>query len=397
MKLRLGLFPRIVIAIMLGIGAGLIMPDWFIRIFATLNHVFGQFLSFLIPLIILGFIIPGIGELGRGAGKLLGLTAFIVYISTVLSGMLAYGVASSSFPWLLSGASGLAANNPEEMLLTTYFELPMPPVFDIMTALLLSFLIGVGITFVKTNALLTASLEFKDIVAKAIQAIIIPLLPFHIAGIFMNMTQAGEVAFILQVFVKVFAVILVMHFVVILCQYAIAGAVNKRNPLAMLRTMLPAYLTALGTQSSAATIPVTMQQVKKLGTDEEVTNFVVPLCATIHITGSAVTITSVASAILYIHGVPLTVSTMVPFIFMLGIAMIAAPSVPGGGVMAAIGLFQSMLGFDEAMVSLAIALYIAQDSFGTAANVTGDGAIAQIIHAVKKKRGRQEPSANTSL
>lgn len=395
--MRLGLFPRIVIAIMFGIGAGLIMPDWFIRIFATLNHVFGQFLSFLIPLIILGFIVPGIGELGRGAGKLLGLTAFIVYVSTVLSGMLAYGVAVSSFPWLLSGASGLAAKNPEEMLLTTYFELPMPPVFDIMTALLLSFLIGVGITFVKTNALLTASLEFKDIVAKAIQAIIIPLLPFHIAGLFMNMTQAGEVAFILQVFVKVFAVILVMHFVVILCQYAIAGAVNKRNPLAMLRTMLPAYLTALGTQSSAATIPVTMQQVKKLGTDEEVTNFVVPLCATIHITGSAVTITSVASAILYIHGVPLTVSTMVPFIFMLGIAMIAAPSVPGGGVMAAIGLFQSMLGFDEAMVSLAIALYIAQDSFGTAANVTGDGAIAQIIHAVKKKRGRQEPSANTSL
>ncbi|BFH70934.1 MAG: dicarboxylate/amino acid:cation symporter [Paenibacillus dendritiformis] len=393
MKLRLGLFPRIVIAILLGIGAGLIMPDWFIRIFATLNHVFGQFLSFLIPLIILGFIIPGIGELGRGAGKLLGLTAFIVYVSTVLSGMLAYGVASSSFPWLLSGASGLAANNPEEMLLTTYFELPMPPVFDIMTALLLSFLIGVGITFVKTNALLTASLEFKDIVAKAIQAIIIPLLPFHIAGLFMNMTQAGEVAFILQVFVKVFAIILVMHVVVILCQYAIAGAVNKRNPLAMLRTMLPAYLTALGTQSSAATIPVTMQQVKKLGTDEEVTNFVVPLCATIHITGSAVTITSVASAILYIHGVPLTASTMVPFIFMLGLAMIAAPSVPGGGVMAAIGLFQSMLGFDEAMVSLAIALYIAQDSFGTAANVTGDGAIAQIIHAMKK-RVRREPSAN---
>ena len=386
MNMRLGLFPRIVIAIMLGIGAGLIMPDWFIRIFATLNHVFGQFLSFLIPLIILGFIVPGIGELGRGAGKLLGLTTFIVYVSTVLSGMLAYGVAASSFPWLLSGASGLAARNPEEMLLTTYFELPMPPVFDIMTALLLSFLIGIGITFVKTNALLTASLEFKDIVAKAIQAIIIPLLPFHIAGLFMNMTQAGEVAFILQVFVKVFAVILVLHFVVILCQYAIAGAVNKRNPLAMLRTMLPAYLTALGTQSSAATIPVTMQQVKKLGTDEEVTNFVVPLCATIHITGSAVTITSGASAILYIHGVPLTVSTMVPFIFMLGIAMIAAPSVPGGGVMAAIGLFQSMLGFDEAMVSLAIALYIAQDSFGTAANVTGDGAIAQMIHAVKKKR-----------
>lgn len=382
---KLGIFPRIIFAILLGTGAGLIMPDWFIRIFATFNHIFGQFLSFLIPLIILGFIIPGIGELGRGAGKLLGITALIVYVSTILSGMLAYGVAKTTFPWLLSGASGLRASNPEEMLLTSYFKLDMPPVFDIMTALLLSFVIGVGITFVKSNVLLTASLEFKEIVGKVINAILIPLLPFHIAGLFMNMTQAGEVAFILQVFLKVFVVILVLHAVVIVGQYTIAGIMNKRNPITMLRTMLPAYFTALGTQSSSATIPVTMSQVKKLGTDEEVSNFVVPLCATIHITGSTVTITSVASAIMYINGAPLSVSTMMPFIFMLGISMIAAPSVPGGGVMAATGLFQSMLGFDEAMISLAIALYIAQDSFGTAANVTGDGAIAQIIHSIKNK------------
>ncbi|MEW9107309.1 cation:dicarboxylase symporter family transporter, partial [Paenibacillus sp.] len=305
--------------------------------------------------------------------------------STVLSGILAYVVSKTSFPWLLSGASGLRANNPEEMLLKSFFKLDMPPAFDIMTALLLSFVIGVGITILKTNVLLTASLEFKEIIGKVIHTILIPMLPFHIAGIFMNMTQAGEVAFILQVFLKVFIMILILHFVVIIGQYTIAGILNKRNPISMLRTMLPAYFTALGTQSSAATIPVTMSQVKKLGTDEEVSNFVVPLCATIHITGSTVTITSVASAIMYINGASLSVSTMLPFIFMLGISMIAAPSVPGGGVMAAVGLFQSMLGFNEAMISLAIALYIAQDSFGTAANVTGDGAIAQIIHSFKQR------------
>lgn len=394
---KLGLFPRIVIAILLGIGAGFIMPDWFIRVFATFNHIFGQFLSFLIPLIILGFIIPGIGELGRGAGKLLGITALIVYVSTVLSGVLAYVVSKTAFPWLLSGASGLRANNPEEMLLKSFFKLDMPPAFDIMTALLLSFVIGVGITIVKTNVLLTASLEFKEIVGKVIHTILIPMLPFHIAGIFMNMTQAGEVAFILQVFLKVFIMILILHFVVIIGQYTIAGILNKRNPISMLRTMLPAYFTALGTQSSAATIPVTMSQVRKLGTDEEVSNFVVPLCATIHITGSTVTITSVASAIMYINGASLSVSTMLPFIFMLGISMIAAPSVPGGGVMAAVGLFQSMLGFNEAMISLAIALYIAQDSFGTAANVTGDGAIAQIIHSFKQKLKWKENSKEQAM
>lgn len=382
---RLKIFPRIIIAIVLGIGAGFIMPDWFIRIFATFNHIFGQFMSFLIPLIILSFIIPGIGELGRGAGKLLGLTIILVYVSTILSSLLAFGVTKITFPWLLAGPSVLQANSPEEVLLTSFFKLNLDPIFNIMTALLLSFIIGVGITLVKSNMLLTASLECKEIIGTIIRTLLIPLLPFHVAGLFMNMTQAGEVAFILQVFIKVFAVILLLHAIVIACQYIVAGVLNKRNPLSMFRIMLPAYIMALGTQSSSATIPVTMSQVRKLGIDEGVSNFIVPLCATIHITGSAVTITSVASAIMYINGMPLTASVMLPFIFMLGISMIAAPSVPGGGVMAAIGLFQSMLGFNEAMISLAIALYIAQDGFGTAANVTGDGAIGQIIHTIKNK------------
>ncbi|MCE5169937.1 dicarboxylate/amino acid:cation symporter [Paenibacillus profundus] len=390
---RLGLFPRIIIAMVFGIGVGLVAPDWVVRIFATFNSIFNQFLSFMIPLIILGFIIPGIGELGRGAGKLLGLTAAIVYVSTVLSGMLAYAAAAFAFPSLLSGASAVQTGNPEEMLLQGFFNIDMPPVFGVMTALLLSFVIGIGITATEAKSLLGLTREFKDIVGKVISSMIIPLLPIHIAGIFMNMTQAGQVALILQVFLKVFVMILLLHMIILLCQYGIAGTLNKRNPFTMLKTMIPAYFTALGTQSSAATIPVTLKQTKKLGTDEEVANFVVPLCATIHITGSTITITSVTSAILFIHGQPLSLATMLPFILMLGITMIAAPSVPGGGVMAALGLFQSMLGFDEAMISLTIALYIAQDSFGTATNVTGDGAIAQIIHFFKKKQMRANRTA----
>lgn len=382
---RLGLLSRIIMAIMLGIGFGFVMPEFFIRIFVTFNYAFNQFLNFLIPLIILGFIIPGIGGVGKGAGKLLGITACIVYVSTVLSGILSYVVAKEIFPWLLAGVPSLRANNPEELLLKSFIELNIPPMLHILTALFLSFLIGVGITFVKTNVLLTASLEFKHIIRKVINHILIPLLPIHIAGIFMNMTKTGEVTFILQVFSKVFIIILLLHIIVIVLQYILAGSLIKRNPFVMIYTMLPAYFTALGTQSSAAAIPMTMSQVKKLGVEEDVADFVIPLCATIHITGSTVTVTMVASAIMYIHGAPLIASVLLPFVFMLGLSMIAAPSVPGGGVMAAIGLFQSLLGFSGEMISLAIALYVAQDSFGTATNVTGDGAIALIIQTVKKK------------
>lgn len=382
---KVGLFMRILIAIALGVGIGWIAPTWIIRIFSTFNEIFGNFLAFCIPLIIIAFIVPGIGELGRGAGKLLGLTTFVVYLSTALAGMLALFVAKNGFQVLLPPTLLQAVGNPGDALLPSYFSIEMPPVFNVMTALLLAFLLGIGIAATQAEQLMKASSEFKAIIGKVISSVIIPLLPIHIMGIFMNMTQAGAVAMILQVFLKVFAVILLMHLVMLILQYSTAGLLNKKNPLRMMKVMIPAYMTALGTQSSAATIPITLQQVKKLGTDEDIADFTVPLCATIHITGSTITLTSVASIILLLHGQPLSWAQMIPFILMLGITMIAAPSVPGGGVMAALGLFQTMLGFDEAMISLAIALYIAQDSFGTAANVTGDGAIAQIVHAIKHR------------
>lgn len=382
---KVGLFMRIIIAIVLGIGIGAAAPTWFIRIFSTFNDIFGSFLAFCIPLIIMAFIIPGIGELGKGAGKLLGATTFIVYVSTCAAGLLALFVAKTGFQTLLSTSLLNEVGNPGDSLLKSYFTIEMPPIFNVMTALLFAFLLGIGIASTKADQLMNLSLEFKSIISKVISVVIIPMLPFHIMGIFMNMTQAGAVALILQVFIKVFVAILLMHVVMLILQYSVAGAMNRKNPFKMMKTMIPAYMTALGTQSSAATIPVTLKQVKKLGTDEDIADFTVPLCATIHIAGSAITLTSVASVILLLHGEALTWSQMIPFILMLGVTMIAAPSVPGGGVMATLGLFQTMLGFDEAMISLAIAMYVAQDSFGTAANVTGDGAIAQMLHAIKNR------------
>ncbi|WP_214883040.1 MULTISPECIES: dicarboxylate/amino acid:cation symporter [unclassified Exiguobacterium] len=385
LKLRIGLLGRIIIAIAFGILLGSIVPEsqnWIVRTFVTFNTVFGQFLGFAIPLIILAFIIPGIGELGKGAGKLVGLTALIAYASTVVAGTLAYFATSNLFPQILS-RSTVGAENPEEALLKGFMEFEIPPVFGVMTALILAFVIGIGIAAIESKRSLDLAMDFRDIIELLISKVIIPLLPIHIAGIFMNMTYAGQVAEILSVFSLVFVTIIILHLTMLMIQYSIAGGLNKENPFKLLKTMMPAYFTAIGTQSSAATIPVTLRQAKLNNTDEGVANFVIPLSATIHLSGSTITLTSVGVALMYLNGMPMSYAIVLPFILALGVTMIAAPGVPGGAVMASLGLFGSILGFDATMQSLVIALYLAQDSFGTATNVTGDGAIAKIIHYFK--------------
>ncbi|KGI84809.1 MAG: dicarboxylate/amino acid:cation symporter [Exiguobacterium mexicanum] len=386
LKLRIGLLGRIIIAIAFGILLGSIVPEsqnWIVRTFVTFNTVFGQFLGFAIPLIILAFIIPGIGELGKGAGKLVGLTALIAYVSTIVAGTLAYFATSNLFPQILT-RNNASAESPEEALLKGFLEFEIPPVFGVMTALILAFVIGIGIAAIESKRSLDLAMDFRDIIELLISKVIIPLLPIHIAGIFMNMTYAGQVAEILSVFSLVFVTIIVLHLTMLLIQYSIAGGLNKENPLRLLKTMMPAYFTAIGTQSSAATIPVTLRQAKANNTDEGVANFVVPLCATIHLSGSTITLTSVGVALMYLNGMPMSYAIVLPFILALGVTMIAAPGVPGGAVMASLGLFGSILGFDATMQSLVIALYLAQDSFGTATNVTGDGAIAKIVHYFKR-------------
>lgn len=380
---RMGLLPKLIIAIIVGIIIGRFGTQWMVRLLATFNGLFGNFLNFIIPLIIIGFVAPGIGDLGADAGKLLAITAGIAYGSTIFSGSLAYFTASMVLPTFLKvGALNVGAANPEEALLSPYFQVDMPPMFGVMTALLLAFTLGLGIAAIKKETIKKFMSEFQEIIEKVISNIIIPLLPFHIAGIFANMTHAGQVATILSVFSRVFVMVILLHIAVLIIQFIVGGAIAGGNPFRLLKNMIPAYLTAIGTQSSAATIPVTLAQTKKNGVQDEVADFVIPLCATIHLSGSTITLVSCAMAVMMLNGMPVTFGIMFPFILMLGITMVAAPGVPGGAVMAALGLLETMLGFPQTMLSLMIALYVAQDSFGTATNVTGDGAIALAVNRI---------------
>ena len=388
---KIGLLPRLIIAIIFGVIIGLVSPRIIIAILATFNSIFGNFLGFAIPLIIIGFVVPGIGDLGKGAGITLAITTGIAYLSTIISGSAAYIIDSAVFPTFLKvGAIQMDASNPEHSLVEALMTIEMPPIMGVMTALLTSFLIGLGIATVKGTALKNIFYELQEIITKVISNIIIPLLPIHVMGIFANMTYAGTAFEIMSVFIKVFGVIILLHVAVIIFQYLIAGTFAKKNPFALIRNMLPAYLTAIGTQSSAATIPVTLQSTKNNGVSDEVADFVIPLCATIHLSGSTITLTSCALAIMMLNGMPITFASIFPFILMLGVTMVAAPGVPGGAVMAALGIIESMLGFNDTMLSLMIALYLAQDSFGTACNITGDGAIAVLIDAIKDKFKKTE-------
>ncbi|MCF2603951.1 dicarboxylate/amino acid:cation symporter [Parabacteroides distasonis] len=385
-RIRISLLGKVVIAIAAGILFGQFLPNGIARIFVTFNALFGEFLSFSIPLIIVGLVVPAIGDLGKGAGRLLLLTALIAYGSTIFSGFFTFFSGAAIFPSILPTHTELTAlDNPENAMLTAYFQVAMPPLMGVMTALILSFVVGLGLSHIQGQTLHGAFADFKEIITKLIEAVIIPLLPLHIFGIFLNMTVSGQVASIINMFIKVIAVIFVLHVLLLLLQFSIAGLAAHKNPLRLLRNMLPAYATALGTQSSAATIPVTLAQAVKNGVRENIAIFTVPLCATIHLAGSTMKIVACAMAILIMSGAPIEFSNFAGFILMLGITMVAAPGVPGGAIMAALGVLESMLGFDDTLQALMIALYIAMDSFGTACNVTGDGAIAIVVDKLAGK------------
>lgn len=381
-KMKLGLLPRIIIAIALGIVCGLFFPGWIVRIFLTVNSLFGNFLNFIIPLLILGLVAPGIADLGKGAGRLLLITALLAYGFTLFSGFFTYFTCDLSYPWLLNTSDKLSAVADNTVALQPYFTVEMPAVMGVMSALILAFTLGLGMSVIDGNRLKSVMDDFKDIINQVITSVIIPVLPLYIFGIFLNMTNSGQVAGVMNVFLKIIVVIFVMTVVLLFIQFFIAGMVGKKNPLRLFRNMLPAYMTALGTQSSAATIPVTLEQTIRNGVRPDLAGFVIPLCATIHLSGSTMKIVACSMAIMLMSGMEINFAQFAGFIMMLGIAMVAAPGVPGGAIMAALGLLQSMLGFDETAQGLMIALYIAMDSFGTATNVTGDGAIAVIVDRI---------------
>ncbi len=384
-KLKIGLLGKILIAIALGIGFGLIAPAWLVRIFLTFNGIFSQFLGFAIPLIIVGLVAPAISDIGKTAGKMLLVTVAIAYGSTIFAGLTSYFTGAALFPDMIQSGSSLQEVASAEEL-APYFTVTIPPLMNVMTALILAFTLGLGLAALDGQTLKNALHDFEQVIIKTIKSAIIPLLPLYIFGIFLNMTYVGQVFAILTVFIKIIGIIFLIHIGIMLLQFAIAGGFAKKNPFKLFWNMMPAYFTALGTQSSAATIPVTLEQTKKNGVSEETAGFTIPLCATIHMAGSTLKITACALALMIMQGMPYDFGMFFGFICMLGITMVAAPGVPGGAIMASLGLLQSMLGFDQEAQALMIALYIAMDSFGTACNVTGDGAIAIIVDKLMGKK-----------
>lgn len=384
-KIHIGLLPRIVIAIAAGIAFGNVLPMMLIRAFVTFNGIFSEFLNFSIPLIIVGLVTVAIANIGKGAGKMLLATVLIAYGATLFAGFLSYFTGTTFFPSLIQQDVPLEQVSEAQGILP-YFNVAIPPLMNVMTALVLSFTLGLGLAHLKTDALKNVALDFQEIVVKTISTVILPLLPVYIFGIFLNMTRSGQVFGILSVFIKIIGIIFLLHIFLLVFQYCIAALFVRHNPFRLLGRMMPAYFTALGTQSSAATIPVTLEQTVKNGVSPGIAGFVIPLCATIHLSGSTLKIVACALALMIMQGIHYDFQLFAGFIFMLGITMVAAPGVPGGAIMASLGILQSILGFGESEQALMIALYIAMDSFGTACNVTGDGAIALVIDKIYTKR-----------
>ncbi len=390
---KIGLLPRIVIAIVMGILIGNVLPEGWVRVFVTFNYVFSQFLGFLIPLIIIGLVTPAIADIGKAAGRLLLLTVGLAYADTIIAGLLAFTTGTMLFPLLIDTEASTAAIEKADALVP-YFQLNIPAILDVMAALVSSFVVGIGVAYTDSPILKKGFSEFRTIIEKTIQVAIIPLLPLYIFGIFLGMTFTGEAYHIIAVFAKIICIIFVLHIVILTYEFLIAGGLSRKNPLRLLGNMMPAYFTALGTSSSAATIPVTLRQTKKNGVSDEIASFCVPLCATIHLSGSMMKITCCALTVCLIGGLPHDLPLFLHFILLLGVCMVAAPGVPGGAVMAALGPMAGVLGFDPKAQALIIALYIAMDSFGTACNVTGDGALAVIIDKLHKSNASLHKSTS---
>lgn len=386
-KKKLGLVPKLIIGIIVGIIIGKFAPVPVTQVLVTLATLFSAFLKFVIPFIIIGFVTAGIADLATGAGKLLGYTTAIAYGSTLVAGSIAFIVASAIFPSFIDASIQHAGLDPEAGVLKPIFTIPLEPMVDVTAAIVFSFVMGMGISSLrgrgKGQALYDVFNGFQDIVTKTLQTVIIPLLPFYIAGTFANLTHAGTVVQIMSIFWKVYCVVIPLHLIYICCQFIIAGTITGKNPVKMIKNQIPAYLTAVGTQSSAATIPVNVESARKNGVSKQIREFVVPLCATIHLSGSMISLTCFTTAVLMMQNMPHGFSVILPFIAMLGVAMVAAPGAPGGAVMSALP-FLPMVGIpsDGALGSLMIALYITQDSLGTACNVSGDNAIAAVIDKI---------------
>ena len=384
-KIKIALIWKVIIACALGCLLGRVFPVPVIRIFSTFNYIFSQYIRFIVPLIIVGLVTPAICKMGTGAGKMLLFTIVLAYVSSVFAGLFSYGVGNCVFPALLDGVHMNVDKGAADEL-APFFTIDFPPFMSVTSALVFSFLMGTLLTTTGKGYFKNVAYDFEELITKALSKTLIPLLPIYIFGIFLKMSHSGEMLPVLNVFAKIILVITVTSTVWIAVMFCISGIIARKNPIKSLISMLPAYLTAVGTASSAATIPVTLSSARKCGASDAISNFTVPLCATIHMPGSMINITACAITIMMLQGTPFSFPLVLQFILMIAITAVAAPGVPGGVVMASLGVLASVLGFNDSSQALIITLYVVMDSFGTACNVTADGAIALIVDTVFSHR-----------
>ena len=376
-KKKLGLFPRVVIAIVVGVALGYVLPECGVRVLKTFNVFFAQVLKFIVPLLILGLVTPAIAGVGRGAGKMLFAVIMLSYFSTVAAAFFGWGCAAKLLPHYVQ--EGLVANAGNGLKFLPYFELKIPPLCDVLSALALSFMVGTGIVTTKSSALKRGVEDFGEIVKLTIMKVIIPGIPVYIMTMICEMTASGRIGAMAGAMFKVIGTGWALTVVFLVILYTIAGVLARRNPLTMLWRMLPAYLTGFSIASSSAVIPVTLDCCEKNGVSKDVRDFTIPLCANTHMVGSAIKMLTSMVAIVIIYGLKPEFGQMANFIFMMGIAAVAAPGVMSGVLMASVGLMESIVGFTPEQVGLLMTFYMALDGYGPAANVTGDGAIAIII------------------
>ena len=398
-KKKLGLVPKLIIAIILGILIGQFLPEEICRIVVTLSGLFSSFLKFVIPLMILAYVTMGIADLSKGAGKLLLITVALAYGSTLIAGTASFLVSINLFPSFMSADALDQIAATADASLSPYFSISLQAILDTLSAVALAFILGLCLSSMRGkqigNSLYNGMAEFSKIIDKVLHTVIIPLLPLYICGTFVDMTKSGKTFAILSILWKVFLVVIVMHLICILIQFVIAGTVSKKNPFELIKNQVPGYTTALGTQSSAATIPVNLECAKNDGVCEQIRNFVVPHCANIHMAGSMITITACATAVCLMNQLPISLGTVIPFIMTLGVAMVASPGAPGGSIMTALPFLYMIFGAeagdpDGAICAIMVALYITQDSFGTACNVSGDNAIGVIVNTIYERFIKKE-------
>ena len=376
-KIKLGLFAKIVIAILLGALLGEILPMAGVRVLKTFNVFFAGLLKFIVPLLVIGLVTPAIADVGKGAGKMLLAVMAISYFSTVCAGFFGYAAGSFAFPHYL--AKGLVGAGAEAAEIQPFFTIKILPICDVLTALALSFMTGIGIVFTGSKWLRGAVDDFGEVVKLTILKAIIPFLPVYILTMISEMTASGKAAAMAEVLFKVIGTGMILTIIFLACLYVVIGLIVGKNPFRCIWNMLPAYFTGFSICSSAASIPVTLESTLKMGVSKDIAGFVIPLCANVHMVGSATKLCASAMAIIWMADLPVGAAQFAHFIFMLGIAAVAAPGVTGGVLMASLGLVDSVLGFSPEQSALLMTFYLAIDGYGPAANVTGDGAIALVI------------------